>query len=162
MVQGCWGIIPAHLNEISPPEARGTFPGFVYQLGNFLASYNATLQAGIAVTYGSYGTALALVAAAAAIGIAVFAFAGREAKDVDMAAREPRILRCVAKQCREDQPCLMNTSTRSGSPLSAPPMARTSIRSDGTPRSIRSWRMVSARLSDSRRASEDLSLRAPP
>ena len=86
MVQGCWGIIPAHLNEISPPEARGTFPGFVYQLGNFLASANATIQVWLAIDYGRYGTALAIVAAAAALGIAVFAFAGREAKDVDMAA----------------------------------------------------------------------------
>jgi MFS transporter, SHS family, lactate transporter len=41
-VQGAWGIIPAHLNEISPPLARGTFPGFVYQLGNLIAS--GTLQ----------------------------------------------------------------------------------------------------------------------
>ena len=30
VVQGCWGIIPAHLNELSPPDARGTFPGTVY------------------------------------------------------------------------------------------------------------------------------------
>ena len=86
MVQGCWGIIPAHLNEISPAEARGTFPGVVYQLGNFLASYNATMQAQIAVAYGSYGAALALVAAAAAIFIAIFALMGREARDIDMAA----------------------------------------------------------------------------
>jgi MFS transporter, SHS family, lactate transporter len=84
MVQGCWGVIPAHLNELSPPEARGTFPGVVYQLGNFFASYNATLQAGLAVTYGSYGAALAIVAACAGVAIAVFAVAGREAKDIDM------------------------------------------------------------------------------
>ena len=86
MVQGCWGIVPAHLNELSPAEARGTFPGVVYQLGNFLASYNATMQAQLALSYGSYGSALALVAAIAAIFIAVFAFMGREAKDIDMAA----------------------------------------------------------------------------
>jgi SHS family lactate transporter-like MFS transporter len=42
MVQGAWGIIPAHLNEIAPSLARGTFPGFVYQLGNLLAA--GTLQ----------------------------------------------------------------------------------------------------------------------
>lgn len=83
-VQGCWGIVPAHLNELSPAEARATFPGFVYQLGNLLASYNATLQAGLAVTYGSYAAALAIVAVCSALGIVVFVFAGREAKDVDM------------------------------------------------------------------------------
>src|ERR1700677_3899165 len=38
MVQGAWGVIPAHLNELSPPAVRGTFPGFAYQLGNLLAS----------------------------------------------------------------------------------------------------------------------------
>jgi MFS transporter, SHS family, lactate transporter len=85
LVQGCWGIIPAHLNEISPPEARGTFPGFVYQLGNFLASYNATLQAGMARSMGGYGFALALVAIAAALGVAVLALAGNEAREIDMA-----------------------------------------------------------------------------
>lgn len=83
-VQGCWGIVPAHLNELSPAEARATFPGFVYQLGNLFAAYNATLQAGLAVTYGSYAVALVLVAAAAALGIAVLAYAGSEAKDIDM------------------------------------------------------------------------------
>mgnify|MGYP001546784081 CR=1 FL=1 len=86
MVQGCWGIIPAHLNELSPPEARGTFPGVIYQLGNFLASYNATLQAGLTLRYGSYGAALALVAGIAAIAIAALALTGQEAREVDMAA----------------------------------------------------------------------------
>jgi len=83
-VQGCWGVIPAHLNELSPPEARATFPGVVYQLGNLFAAYNLPLQAGLAVSYGSYAIALTIVAAAAALGIAVLAFAGTEAKDVDM------------------------------------------------------------------------------
>jgi MFS transporter, SHS family, lactate transporter len=84
MVQGCWGVIPAHLSELAPPEARATFPGLVYQLGNLFAAYNATLQAGLEQTYGSYAIALALVAGAAAIGVALFAFAGTEAKDIDM------------------------------------------------------------------------------
>lgn len=45
-VQGAWGVIPAHLNELSPDEIRGTFPGFTYQLGNLLASANGTLRPG--------------------------------------------------------------------------------------------------------------------
>ena len=88
MVQGCWGVIPAHLNELSPHDARGTFPGFVYQLGNFLASTNATIQGVLAAAFGgdfSYG--LAGVAIAAAIFIAFFALIGSEAKDADLAAR---------------------------------------------------------------------------
>jgi len=83
-VQGCWGVIPAHLNELSPAEARATFPGFVYQLGNLLAAYNATLQAQLAVSFGSYAIALVLVAGLAALGVALFALAGREARNIDM------------------------------------------------------------------------------
>ncbi len=52
-VQGAWGVVPAHLNELSPPEIRATFPGLVYQLGNFLASANATIQSGIADRLGN-------------------------------------------------------------------------------------------------------------
>ena len=63
MVQGAWGVIPVHLNELSPDNSRGTFPGFVYQLGNLIASFNATLQADIAAHYGgNYALALAVVA----------------------------------------------------------------------------------------------------
>jgi SHS family lactate transporter-like MFS transporter len=49
-VQGAWGIIPAHLNEISPVLARGTFPGFVYQLGNLIASGTLPIITGLAAT----------------------------------------------------------------------------------------------------------------
>ena len=45
MVQGAWGIVPVHLNELSPGEFRGTFPGLAYQLGNFAAAYAAQQQA---------------------------------------------------------------------------------------------------------------------
>jgi MFS transporter, SHS family, lactate transporter len=83
-VQGCWSIIPAHLNELSPAEARGTFPGTVYQLGNLVASYNLTLQALIAERYESYGLALAAVAIAAALSIAALLYVGPEAHNVDM------------------------------------------------------------------------------
>jgi SHS family lactate transporter-like MFS transporter len=45
MVQGAWGVIPAHLNELSPVAVRGTFPGFTYQLGNLIAAGVAQFQA---------------------------------------------------------------------------------------------------------------------
>ena len=32
-VQGAWGVVPAHINELSPGQYRGFFPGFAYQLG---------------------------------------------------------------------------------------------------------------------------------
>ncbi len=48
MVQGAWGVVPVHLNELSPGEFRGTFPGLAYQLGNFVAAYAAQQQAWLA------------------------------------------------------------------------------------------------------------------
>jgi len=89
-VQGAWGVIPVHLNELSPDAARGTFPGFVYQLGNLLASVNATLQASIAEHFGgNYGLALAIVAGTVAIVIAGLTAAGTEAKGVVFAKAKP-------------------------------------------------------------------------
>jgi MFS transporter, SHS family, lactate transporter len=82
-VQGAWGVIPVHLNELSPDSARATFPGFVYQLGNLIASVNAPLQTYIATqTGGNYGLALAAVAGTVAIVIAVLTALGTEAKGV--------------------------------------------------------------------------------
>ena len=84
-VQGAWGVIPVHLNELSPATIRATFPGFVYQLGNFLASYNATLQSRIGEAMGyNYSWALAGVAAGAAIVITLMVLVGREAREVLM------------------------------------------------------------------------------
>lgn len=83
MVQGAWGVIPAHLNELSPSGARGTFPGFVYQLGNLLAAANATIQAEVATANGgNYGLALALVAGIVAIVIALLSAFGPESRGV--------------------------------------------------------------------------------
>ena len=48
MVQGAWGVVPVHLNELSPSGFRGTFPGLAYQLGNFAAAYAAQQQAWLA------------------------------------------------------------------------------------------------------------------
>jgi MFS transporter, SHS family, lactate transporter len=71
-VQGAWGVIPAHLNELSPGAARATIPAFVYQAGNFLASFNGPFQAQIAVSRGNnYGFALALVAGVVALAIVI-------------------------------------------------------------------------------------------
>jgi SHS family lactate transporter-like MFS transporter len=86
-VQGAWGVIPAHLNELSPADARGTFPGTVYQLGNFIASYNLVLQTKIAARmHENYSVALASVAIAAAVAIAILTALGREAREVNMTA----------------------------------------------------------------------------
>ncbi|MBU6488927.1 MAG: MFS transporter [Burkholderiales bacterium] len=92
-VQGAWGVIPAHLNEMSPPEVRATFPGLVYQLGNLLASANATIQAGIAHQHGdNYGMAMALVAGTVAVVISVLISLGREHRGVQMDAGEGTVI----------------------------------------------------------------------
>ena len=51
MVQGAWGVIPAHINELSPDAIRGFFPGFAYQLGVLCASSITYLQARMAERY---------------------------------------------------------------------------------------------------------------
>jgi SHS family lactate transporter-like MFS transporter len=71
-VQGAWGVIPAHLNELAPGPVRATLPAFVYQAGNFLASYNGPFQAKLAEQPGNtYGFALALVAGIVAVAIVI-------------------------------------------------------------------------------------------
>ena len=71
-VQGAWGVIPAHLNELSPGAVRATLPAFVYQAGNVLASYNGPFQAKIAeANGGDYGYAMALVGGCVAVAIIV-------------------------------------------------------------------------------------------
>ena len=86
MVQGAWGVIPAHLNELSPPAVRGTFPGLAYQLGNLLASRNSVIQARIAERYygGNYAPVLAWTALLVAALVAIVASSGREDKGADL------------------------------------------------------------------------------
>ena len=89
LVQCMFGTMPAHLNEISPREARATFPGFTYQFGNFLAAGNATLQVLLAdKLHGNYGIAMALVAGAGAVVLALLAAFGPEAKEIQMTPDE--------------------------------------------------------------------------
>jgi SHS family lactate transporter-like MFS transporter len=83
-VQGAWGVIPVHLNEISPDQVRATFPALTYQLGNLLSSANATIQAGFAESHGgNYALALAVIGGLAALSVAALTFAGRERHSVD-------------------------------------------------------------------------------
>jgi MFS transporter, SHS family, lactate transporter len=86
-VQGAWGVIPVHLNELSPNSVRGTFPGFAYQLGNLFASKNGTIQATMAVSFGNnYGLALGLTAAVVAVAVALVTALGPEARGVSFGA----------------------------------------------------------------------------
>jgi SHS family lactate transporter-like MFS transporter len=86
MVQGAWGVIPAHLNELSPPAVRGTFPGFAYQLGNFLSSKNSVLQAKLVEQRygGSFPPVLAWTVLLMASLVAVVTWGGRERRGADL------------------------------------------------------------------------------
>jgi MFS transporter, SHS family, lactate transporter len=80
-VQGAWGVVPAHLNELSPEGARGTFPGAAYQFGNLIASVNAVMQGRIAeARHNDWSFALAVVAGGAAVVLALLTGLGPEAK----------------------------------------------------------------------------------
>jgi SHS family lactate transporter-like MFS transporter len=88
MVQGAWGVIPVHLNELSPPSVRAIFPGLAYQLGNVLSSRNSVLQAGAAKEYfsGNFGPVLAITVVIVALVVAVVTWIGKEAKGADLSA----------------------------------------------------------------------------
>jgi MFS transporter, SHS family, lactate transporter len=84
MVQGAWGVVPVHLNEISPGDFRGTFPGLAYQLGNFAAAYAAQQQAWLAEKFRTpegtpnYALTMALVECVVFVAVIVLAATGRE------------------------------------------------------------------------------------
>jgi MFS transporter, SHS family, lactate transporter len=86
MVQGAWGVIPAHLNELSPAAVRGTFPGFAYQLGNLLASRNAVIQAKLAEQqyHGNYAPVLTWTVLIVATLVAAVTWLGHERRGADL------------------------------------------------------------------------------
>ena len=89
-VQAAYGVVPAHLNEISPGEVRSTFPGLTSQLGNLLAAGTATLQSTIADGMNhNYSVALASTAAVGAVAVAILTRIGREAPNADLIAYAP-------------------------------------------------------------------------
>jgi SHS family lactate transporter-like MFS transporter len=89
MVQGAWGVVPVHLNELSPTDVRGTFPGFAYQLGNLFAAFIIYLQASLA--YGAFGSskqpnftlALAIFSLGAFLAVIIFTAFSQEARGIE-------------------------------------------------------------------------------
>jgi SHS family lactate transporter-like MFS transporter len=80
-VQGAWGVIPAHLSELSPNEIRGFLPGFAYQCGVLLAGSVGAIEA-IFAQHMSYATAMASVAATVFAATAIVAALGHEKKGI--------------------------------------------------------------------------------
>lgn len=87
VVQGAWGVIPAHLAELSPPEVRGLFSGLAYQLGVLFAANAAFVEALIAARAG-YEVALAAVAGAVLTVGAIVVLAGHERMGTSLAGDE--------------------------------------------------------------------------
>jgi len=89
MVQGAWGIVPVHLNELSPPAWRGTFPGVAYQLGNFFSANAAMLQAKLAEHFvrpngqPDYALTMACVLFVVFLLLIILAAIGREARGIE-------------------------------------------------------------------------------
>lgn len=77
MVQGAWGIIPAHLSELSPNSVRGFLPGFAYQCGVLIAGSVAYIEAVFAERM-SYSKAMGLTAATVFTGAIIMIALGRE------------------------------------------------------------------------------------
>ncbi|WP_030440070.1 MFS transporter [Actinoplanes subtropicus] len=82
MVQGAWGVIPAHLTELSPDEIRGFYPGVTYQLGNCLAAFNLPIQQSLAARHG-YPFALVATMIPVFVAVIVLTLIGSEARDVE-------------------------------------------------------------------------------
>ena len=89
MVQGAWGVVPVHLNELSPDAVRATLPGFAYQGGNLLASATAPFLNWFADQRGGdYGFAMASFIAVVAVLLALVTAFGPEAHGARFAATE--------------------------------------------------------------------------
>lgn len=88
MVQGAWGVIPAHLAELSPDSVRGLLPGFAYQTAGIIASTVVYIEAAYAQKT-SYASAMALTAASVFILASIMAAVGRERRGQTFGASTP-------------------------------------------------------------------------
>lgn len=89
-VQGAFGVIPAHLNELAPAPVRAVFPGFAYQLGNLCSSRNGVFQAKLAQHFsgGPLNAVMSWTVVIGAFAVALVTGLGREAKGEDWSAAE--------------------------------------------------------------------------
>ena len=81
MVQGAWGVVPVHLNELSPDAVRATMPGLTYQIGNALGAAVPWLLTMLAEHNNKqYGLTMATFIAVVAVLLAIVTALGPEAK----------------------------------------------------------------------------------
>ena len=84
-VQGAFGILPAHLTELSPPGVRSLFPGLVYQLGILLGSPCVSIEFELRRHFG-YAAALTIFEAATIVALFIICALGPERRGRDLAA----------------------------------------------------------------------------
>jgi SHS family lactate transporter-like MFS transporter len=80
-VQGAWGVIPAHINELSPAQARGFFPGFAYQLGVMFASSIPYVESALGEVF-TYKQAMGGMMVAVFIAVVLVVSRGPEARGI--------------------------------------------------------------------------------
>ncbi|WAJ42741.1 MFS transporter [Mycobacterium sp. Aquia_216] len=90
-VQGAWGVIPAHLTEMSPDAIRGLYPGVTYQLGNLLAAFNLPIQEHLAETHG-YPFALTVTIVPVLLAVAFLTLVGKDATGIRFGTAETAFL----------------------------------------------------------------------
>lgn len=90
-VQGAWGVISAHLTEMSPDAIRGVYPGVTYQLGNLLAAFNLPIQERLAESHG-YPFALAATIVPVLLVVAVLTAIGKDATGIRFGTTETAFL----------------------------------------------------------------------
>jgi hypothetical protein len=109
-IQGAWGVIPIHLNELSPPAFRSSFPGITYQLGNMISSPSAQIVNAVAESHfvtsvsgekvSAYGPTMGIATAIIAMGIAVTTAFGPEKKGRSFEIR-PTVQEDIVKDIEE-------------------------------------------------------------
>jgi SHS family lactate transporter-like MFS transporter len=98
-VQGAWGIVPAHINELSPGQVRGLLPGFAYQVGILFAAGTGTIEYGLRNRFG-YSVALAGFEIVTIVLLLVVVNAGTERRYIDFSTRLPDLTPCSSKDER--------------------------------------------------------------
>lgn len=94
-VQGAWGVIPIHLNELSPPQFKSFVAGVAYQLGNLASSASSTIEATIGENFPlpptaegvpryDYGKTMAIFIACVFVFVMIITFLGPENRGADL------------------------------------------------------------------------------
>ncbi|KAK0720162.1 major facilitator superfamily domain-containing protein [Lasiosphaeris hirsuta] len=123
-VQGAWGVIPIHLNELSPPAFRSSFPGITYQLGNMISSPSAQIVNAISESHHvtsntgksveAYGPTMGIATAIIALGIAVTTAFGPEKRGREFEKTKPAGMNVLQEGKRVDD---LEADAGAGTPL---------------------------------------------